>query len=153
MKKFITIITAAIIATPAVALTIDGAPRIQDHYKDITRKVPVTETVCTDRQVPVRKESFSTGKAVIGGIIGGIIGHNLGGKNNRHITASFGTLAGSVIGGSENEVQGYRTQTNCENQTSYHSQTETVYSHSTITFTEDGQTYRLNFEKNRHRTR
>ena len=151
MKKFITIIAAAIIATPIFA--IDGGVYVQDHYKDITRRIPVTETVCTDRQVPVRKESFSTGKAVIGGIIGGIIGHNLGGKNNRHVTASFGTLAGSVIGGSENEVQGYRTQTNCENQTSYHLQTETVYSHSTITFTEDGQTYKLNFEKNRHRTR
>ena len=147
MKKFITAIAAMIISAPVFALTIDGAPRVQDHYKEVTRSTPYTERVCREVQVPVQRQSFSQGKAVIGGIIGGIIGHNLGGKNNRHITASFGTLAGSVLGGSENKHQGYRTETRCENVTTYHRQTETVYSHSTITFTENGKTYRLDFQK------
>ena len=149
MKRFITAIAAMIISAPGFALTIDGAPRVQDHYKEVTRSTPYTEQVCRQVQVPVRRESFSAGKAVIGGIIGGVIGHNLGGKSNRHITASFGTLAGSVLGGTDSEHQGYRSETRCENVTTYQREVDTVYSHSTITFVEDGVRYELDFKKNR----
>jgi len=144
MKKFIAAIAAMIISAPVFAY---GEPKIRDHYKDVTRSTPYTERVCRNVDVPVRQQSFSAGKAVVGGIIGGIIGHNIGNKSNRHITGAFGTLAGSVLGGSENKHQGYRTETRCENVTTYHRQTESVYSHSTITFVENGKTYRLQFQK------
>jgi len=147
--KFIAalIITASIVGVSQTAYANRTDAEIQDHYKEVVHRVPNTHRECRNVDVPVRRESFSQGKAVIGGIIGGIIGHNLGGKNNRHITTGFGTLAGSVIGGSENEVQGYRSETRCQNITNYDQQIEHVYSHSTVTFWEDGRKYTVKFTK------
>lgn len=143
MKQFITAIVAMTISVPAFATNYF----IQDHYRDVSNSVPVTETVCEEKQIPLRENSFSAGKAVLGGIVGGIIGHNIGGTSNRAATTSIGALAGSMIGGSETHAVGTRTQTDCRNVTRYHEQTQSVYSHSTITFTEGGRTFTARFQK------
>jgi len=147
--KFISsiIAVAGITLLSSTVFGYNNETQIRDHYKEVTRKTPGTHRVCRDIDVPIKKESFSQGKAVIGGIIGGIIGHNLGGKNNRHVTTGFGTLAGSVLGGNQNEVSGYRTETRCQNVTEFTHNTEQVYSHSTITFWENGQKYTVRFKK------
>lgn len=145
--KFAASIIAGLTFFGTTAFGYDNEVQIRDHYKEVTRQSPSTHRVCREIEVPVQRDSFSQGKAVIGGIIGGIIGHNLGGKNNRHITTGFGTLAGSVLGGSENKVSGYRSETRCQNVTEYTHRTEEVYSHSTATFWENGKKYTVKFKK------
>ena len=146
MKKFILAIAAVSLSVPVFALSIDPGMRIKDHYREVIREIPETHRQCSTRSVPQQTNSFSAGKAVIGGIIGGVIGHNLGGTANRHVTASFGTLAGSVLGGTERKTT-HRRQRHCEDVTHYSQERETVYSHSTVTFREDGKTYTVEFQK------
>ncbi len=145
MKKFILAIAAITTAVPALALPIDKGI-VRDHYREIVREIPETRQRCYTKSVPQHNDSFNKGRAVIGGIIGGVIGHNIGGKSNRHVTTPFGTLAGSVLGGSERKTT-YRQQRHCEDVTHYSQERETVYSHSTVTFRENGKTYTVEFQK------
>ena len=145
MKKFILAIAAIATAAPALALSVDKGI-VRDHYREVVREIPETHQRCYTKSVPQHKDSFNKGRAGNGGSIGGVHRHNIGGKSNRHVTASFGTLAGSVLGGSERKTT-YRQQRHCENVTHYSQERETVYSHSTVTFTENGKTYTVEFQK------
>lgn len=128
----------------AHAETIDG--NVQDHYRTVTNKTPYQQ--CYEVEVPVYGEVGTGPKAedILGGaIIGGIIGNNIKGEEN-------GGAAGAVIGGllgstrgKQQGVVGYRKENRCE--TKYNYITEEVYSHSTITFYDNGRKYTLKYNK------
>lgn len=124
---------------------------VVDHYTTVTRSIPNTQKTCRDVEVPIygNKGSGASAGDVLGGmIIGGLIGKGATGKDN-------GAAAGAVIGGmiaadskqNKQNVVGYRLETRCHEETVYENRSEEVYSHSVITFYENGKKYKVRFKK------
>ena len=131
------------LAGVAQADTVDG--NVQDHYRTVTNKTPYQQ--CYEVEVPVYGEvGGSKPEDIIGGaIIGGIIGNQIGdSKGNGAAGAVIGGLIGNSAGKKQGVV-GYRKETRCE--TKYNYSTEEVYSHSTITFYDNGRKYTLKYNK------
>ena len=119
--------------TPAVASD------VQDFYKTETVRVPHTQQVCND----VYQGGDKTGDTLKGAIIGGIIGNNVGDVKNG---GALGAVIGGMLGHSNsNATGGYSTQ--CQNVTSYTTESRRVYSHSIIKFYHNGRYYQLRFQK------
>ena len=112
---------------------------MQDHYKNVINKSPYNVEVCYDRTVSGDK----TGDAVKGAIIGGILGNNIKGENNG---GAIGAIIGGMLGHSNSTATG-GTQRRCVMETRYKETSARVYSHSTITFSYEGRTHRVNFQK------
>lgn len=144
MKLFTTIVAGlTLIASTAYAK--DNT--IQDHYKTVTNKVPYQQ--CFEVDVPIYGKvggGASAGDVLGGMIIGGLIGKGATGKDNG---AAAGAVIGGMIAADKNQGQqgivGYRQETRCE--TKYNYSTEEVYSHSTITFWDNGKKYVLRFNR------
>ena len=131
------------LAGVAHAETIDG--NVQDHYRTVTNKTPYQQ--CYEVEVPVYGDvGGSRTEDIIGGaIIGGIIGNQIGdSKGNGAAGAVIGGLIGNNAGKKQGVV-GYRKENRCE--TKYNYTTEEVYSHSTITFYDNGRKYTLKYNK------
>jgi hypothetical protein len=147
MKYKIVALTATIVAlttTPVLADNVKG--NVTDVYKNVTRQIPYTQQVCQLIDVPIYGTS---GADVLGGmIIGGLLGKGVTGKDNG---AAAGAILGGVIAADKKQGQqvivGYRQEQRCNTVTQYDTTTEQVYSHSTITFYEDGRNYTLKFQK------
>lgn len=149
MKKLLIGSVLAVCASPALAENVRGVT--QDHYKTVIEQEPYRVEVCKDVQVPVYGQTGSGASAgdVLGGmIIGGLLGKGATGKDN-------GAAAGAVIGGmiaadknqSKQGVTGYRTERQCAIETRYEERQREVYSHSTIKFWANGESYTLKFNK------
>ena len=126
---------AIAVSTPAFAQN----TQVQDHYKNVINKSPYNVEVCYDRTVSGDK----TGDAVKGAIIGGILGNNIKGENNG---GAIGAIIGGMLGHSNSTATG-GTQRRCVMETRYKETSARVYSHSTITFSYEGRTHRVNFQK------
>lgn len=109
------------------------AETTQDHYKTVIVKKPYTVEVCTEGNGQSDLSNFLTGA-----LIGGAIGNNIPGEKN-------GGAAGAVIGGILNTERNKTPQ--CKTETRYEEETQSVYSHSTVTFTHEGRIYTLRFTK------
>jgi hypothetical protein len=132
---------------------IDG--RIQDHYSQRVRQVPVVETVCRIEKVPVyasatpRSRESRFGDLMVGAAIGSAIGNAISDK------PGVGTLGGIIGANSahqsqpEPEVIGYENKEVCKDTTAYSQQTTEEYSHSTVTFTLNNKRYTLRFNRYR----
>ena len=142
-------IAAIAVAMPAHANSVNA--RVTDQYETVTKRIPHTEQICRTVDVPIYGNVGGGADAgdVLGGmIIGGLLGKGATGKDN-------GAAAGAVIGGmiaadkkaNQQGIVGYRQETRCENQTTYTTKTQEVYSHSVITWKENGQTYSLRFQR------
>lgn len=150
MKKLL--LTAGLItamATPALADKVDGT--VQEHYKTVIEQSPYRVEVCKDVQVPVYGSvggGASAGDVLGGMIIGGLIGKGATGKDNG---AAAGAVIGGMIAADKNQpkqgITGYRTERQCSIQTRYEETSREVYSHSTITFYDNGRKYTLKFNK------
>jgi len=151
MKKLLTTVSL-ILATAAPALA-EGNSRatIQDHYTTKVYETPYTQDVCKTVDVPIygRRGGGASAADVLGGmIIGGLIGKGVTNKDN-------GAAAGAVIGGmiaadknqGKEEIIGYRQETRCDKVTRYDKEYREVYSHSTVTFWDNGKKYSLRFQK------
>ena len=121
--------------TPAAA----QSTQVQDHYKNVINRTPYQVEVCYDQTVSGDK----TGDALRGAIIGGIIGNNIKGEQDG---GAIGALLGGMLGHSISNATG-GTQRRCVLETRYKETSDTVYSHSTITFTYEGRTYTQKFRK------
>lgn len=144
MKKLFSAVIFTTFASPAIANTVTGT--VQDHYRTVIERQPYTTEVCRDVNVP-NQSGPNTGGAIIGGIVGGVIGNQFGGGRGKEAATGAGALAGAIIGGNTNRNQGYHVQRQCSVETRYQEQERTVYSHSTITFYEDGRNFTLRFQK------
>lgn len=147
------ILTAVLLATATPVFADNVNARIKDHYTNVMESKPVTENVCRNVEVPVygtvRGNGASGGDVLGGMIIGGLLGKGITGNDN-------GAAAGAVMGGiiaadqgnrNRQVVTGYRTERQCEQVVNYVNVEKRVYSHSTITFHENGRKYTLQFQK------
>jgi uncharacterized protein YcfJ len=128
MKYFLA--TSLVLATCAPAF----AETTQDHYKTVVIQKPYTVEICHDN---------SNGRSDIdnfltGAIIGGVIGNNIPGEKNG---AALGGMLGGIINTERNKGISCRTETR------YNEEIQEVYSHSIVTFSHEGKTYTLRFQK------
>ena len=128
---------ALVMAMSAPALA--QSTQVQDHFKNVINKSPYNVEVCYDKTVSGDK----TGDAVKGAILGGILGNNVGNVDNG---GAIGAIIGGMLGHSNSTATG-GTQRRCVMETRYKETSATVYSHSTITFTYEGKTYSVGFQK------
>jgi uncharacterized protein YcfJ len=135
------------VAVPAAAEYSINAT-VTDHFRTVTRDVPVTEHVCQTVEVPVYGNKASTGDTIVGAIIGGAIGNQFGGGSGKDAMTVLGAIAGADIANKNGQrIVGYRLEEQCQNVTTYSTTQEQVYSHSTITWREDGRKISLDFQR------
>jgi len=115
------------------------AETVTDHYKTVINRTPYKVEVCTDKHVSGDK----TGDMLKGAIIGGIIGNNIKGEENG---GAMGAILGGMLGHSNSTATG-GTARQCEVVTRYNEEAIQVYSHSTVTFYDDGKQYTVRFQK------
>ena len=144
--KNVFVAVALLMAVPAMAQSIQGD--VQDHYRTITKRIPVTQQYCQDVQVPIHGErsNGSTGGVVLGGIVGNALGAATGITDARTLGTVIGMVAGNEMS-RQDQVSGYRIEQRCNNVVSYQTESREVYSHSTITFFMNGRTYTATFQK------
>ena len=135
---------ASLVSSVAFAENVRGVT--QDHYKTVIEQEPYRVEVCKDINVPVQGGTDTEG-AIIGGIIGGVIGNQFGKGSGKEAATGVGALTGAIIGGKNNQPQGYRTERQCSIETRYEERQREVYSHSTIKFWDNGKTYTIKFQK------
>ena len=145
------IAATAILASASCAYADNVRSQVRDHFKNETISTPVYTNECYDVDVPIYREQrsgASGGDVLTGMIIGGILGKGITGKDNG---AAAGAVMGGVIaadqGGREQVVVGHRKEYQCFEKVLYEEKRQSVYSHSTVTFTVDGKRYTLEFKK------
>ena len=146
-KTLIIIIGAAILIAvffqQASADTVNA--QIRDHYKSVVQQTPHNQQVCSEVYVPNRNTA-GPDSMLSGAIIGGIIGNNV--TKNLPDGGTAGAIIGGLLGLQNEQNAGGSYQTRCSTRTTYTETQKTVYSHSTITFTDSNGTRRtLKFYK------
>jgi len=149
MKPLILASALIFSAVPALAdYTVNGT--VTDHFRNVTRNIPTTERVCETVNVPIYSSGGSTGNTIAGAIIGGAIGNQFGNGSGRDAMTVLGAIVGADVANrsaQNNSVIGYRQEQRCDNVTTYVSSQERVYSHSTISWRENGRTFTLQFQR------
>lgn len=151
MKKILAGSVLTLVLSSGVAFADTKNAIVNDHYKTVTKQIPYTETQCSVVDVPIygRTSGGASAGDVLGGmIIGGLIGKGVTDKDN-------GAAAGAVIGGmiaadkkqGQETIIGYRQENRCNNITRYNTESQEVYSHSTVTFWDNGKKYTLRFTR------
>ncbi len=113
--------------------------QIRDHYKSIVQQTPHNQQVCSEVYVPNRNTA-GPDNMLSGAIIGGIIGNNV--TKNLPDGGTAGAIIGGLLGLQNEQNAGGSYQTRCNTRTTYTESQKTVYSHSTITFTDNTGTRR-----------
>ena len=116
-----------------------NAASTMDHFKEVIYKKPYSVEVCSD----VSTSGDKTGDAIKGAIIGGLLGNNI--KGEEHGGAA-GAVIGAMLGHANSNATG-GSKTVCKMETRYNEERQTIYSHSTVTFTHEGKEYTLRFQK------
>ena len=128
MKKLLfTFAMAMAMSSPAFAAN------VQDHFKQVIVQKPYNIQVCTQGNGKSDLSNF-----LEGAIIGGALGNNIPGENG-------GGALGAFLGGVLNTEQNKGNQ--CRTETRYEEEYKEMYSHSTVTFTHEGRTYTVRFQK------
>ena len=113
--------------------------QIRDHYKSVVQQTPHNQQVCSEVYVPNRNTA-GPDNMLSGAIIGGIIGNNV--TKNLPDGGTAGAIIGGLLGLQNEQNAGGSYQTRCNTRTTYTESQKTVYSHSTITFTDNTGTRR-----------
>ena len=129
-----------LITTSAVAESKLARIEVTEHFKQVYHKTPHNVEVCYDQKV----SSDKTGDALMGAIIGGIIGNNV--TKDLPDGGTAGAIIGGMLGHQNSDAKG-GSKIVCKVETRYTEEKREMYSHSTITFTHDGKTYRLRFTR------
>ena len=116
-----------------------NASSTMDHFKEVIYKKPYSVEVCSD----VSTSGDKTGDAIKGAIIGGLLGNNI--KGEEHGGAA-GAVIGAMLGHANSNATG-GSKTVCKMETRYNEERQTIYSHSTVTFTHEGKQYTVRFQK------
>lgn len=127
---------------------------IEHHYRNIVETTQEMRTQCETVQVPVygpAPRQFDAGGAVMGGLIGGLLGNQVGDGSGKEAATGVGAIAGAIIGGGgagqTQQITGYRQERQCSEVAMPVSLERRVYSHSSITFVDNGQIITLNYER------
>ena len=116
-----------------------NAASTMDHFKEVIYKKPYSVEVCSD----VSTSGDKTGDAIKGAIIGGLLGNNI--KGEEHGGAA-GAVIGAMLGHANSNATG-GSKTVCKMETRYNEERQTIYSHSTVTFTHEAKEYTVRFQK------
>ena len=116
-----------------------NAASTMDHFKEVIYKKPYSVEVCSD----VSTSGDKTGDAIKGAIIGGLLGNNI--KGEEHGGAAVAVI-GAMLGHANSNATG-GSKTVCKMETRYNEERQTIYSHSTVTFTHEGKEYTVRFQK------
>lgn len=112
---------------------------IQDHYKSIVQQQPHNQQVCSDVYVPNRN-TVGPDNMLSGALLGGFIGQNI--TKDLPDGGTAGAIIGGLFGLQNEQNAGGSYQTRCSTRTTYTETQKNVYSHSTITFTDNNGTRR-----------
>ena len=123
-----------------VAQAADVMGQTQDHYKVVIEQKPYRVEVCKDITVSGDK----TADTLAGAVIGGIIGNNV--TKNVDNGGAVGALLGGIIANQNSDAKG-STKRQCSIETRYEEESREVYSHSTITFWENGVERTLRYNR------
>ena len=127
-----------IIATGLILLSTTAyAQNIVDHYKTVIVQKPYTVEVCTQGKGNNKSDITNF---LEGAIVGGAIGNNIPGEKN-------GGALGAFLGGVLNTERNKNNGPQCRTETRYEEEQQTIYSHSTITFTYEDKQQSLSFKK------
>ena len=138
--KHNTLIVAGIVALFA---TNANAETVKDHYKTIIEQNPYRVEVCKDVRI---QGQASTGDTLFGALIGGAIGNQFGGGKGKDAATILGAIVGADVANKNGKKPG-GTQRQCQVETRYEETQREVYSHSTVTFYNDGKQYNVKFQK------
>ena len=138
--KHNTLIVAGIVALFA---TNANAETVKDHYKTIIEQNPYRVEVCKDVRI---QGQASTGDTLFGALIGGAIGNQFGGGKGKDAATILGAIVGADVANKNGKKPG-GTQRQCQIETRYEETQRNVYSHSTVTFYNDGKQYNVKFQK------
>lgn len=138
--KNLLLVSAAIIAVCSPAFS--KSTTVQDHYKNVINQKPYKVEICRDVEV---HHGSSTGNSIIGGIIGGVLGNQFGSGEGKNAMTGLGALTGAILSG--REPQGSYIDRQCSIETRYKEETARIYSHSSVSFSYEGNSYHLKFEK------
>ena len=127
-----------LMVTPAIAQSIDA--RVVDVDKTVLTRQPYQIEVCYNEQLSGDK----SGDMIKGALLGGLIGNNV--TKNVDNGGAVGALLGGMIAHSQSSATG-GTRRRCQMETRYNETRQTVYSHSLATFTHNGRTHQLRFQK------
>ena len=105
---------------------------IQDHYKSVVQKTPHSQQICQDVFIQNRR---GPDNLISGAILGGIIGNNV--TKDLPDGGTAGAIIGGLLGHMNQGNAGGSTQTRCSTRTTYTETQQNVYSHSTISFTDN----------------
>ena len=129
-KILIGAVAFALITFNAKADTVNGY--VQDHYKSVVQQTPHNQQVCQDVFIQNRR---GPDNLISGALLGGIIGNNV--TKNLPDGGTAGAIIGGLLGHMNQGNAGGSTQTRCSTRTTYTETQQNVYSHSTITFTDN----------------
>ena len=139
MKNLLPVFAALIaISSPAHA----ERTKFQDHYKNIINQEPYRVEICRDVKVP---NGSGTSNSIVSGLIGGVLGNQFGSGEGKIAMTGLGALTGAILGGQEQ--QGSYIKRQCGTETRYREESARIYSHSSVSFSYAGKSYRLKFEK------
>jgi len=149
MNKFI---LATVIATLSTSVFAEPKNvKIRDVYVDQHVSVPIKVKQCYDVEVPMYEtyeKKGSAAEAITGGIIGGAVGNQFGSGSGNDIMTVLGVIIG--LNSADKEItrqSGYRVEKRCYESNRYKNETINVYSHSVMTFYENGKKYEVEFQK------
>ena len=127
--------------------------QVVHHYSDVTVQTPHVSQQCRVEQVPIYgtvQQHGSTSDTLIGAVVGAAVGRQFGGGSGRDAATAAGALIGGARGyqGSTfSGVVGYRQEQRCFDSTTYSTSTQRQYSHSIVTFDENGREVTLQYQK------
>ncbi len=152
MKKIIRLAAMACVFTYPAFAGSETKATVEDHYRIATSQIPYTERNCQIVDVPIYGErgQASTGDTVLGAIIGGALGNQVGSGSGKDAATVLGAIVGADVAnknGGQRQIVGYRQEEHCSDVTRYRTDSRNEYSHSTVTFYENGQKYTIRFQK------
>ena len=149
MNKFILATALVAISTTAFAETKNVS--IRDVYKTEYVKVPEIKKICSIDKVPIYEtyeKKGSAAEAITGGVIGGAIGNQFGSGTGKDVMTILGVIVGAnAADKKETRIVGYRNERSCEEDVFYFEKEVKSYSHSIMTFYENGKRYEVEFQK------
>ena len=146
MKKLIAIFTIALSMSAMASNPYSVRSVVFDHYKSVVKQVPYEVEVC--KRVHQGTGDGSATNEIIGAIFGGAIGNQFGEGDGKDAMTLAGMFLGASLAHDDEIAQGPGViTTKCYIETRYNESIRKVYSHSTVSFTIDGKTHRIDFIK------
>jgi len=141
-RTLLTTIAATMLSSGAYAAD------VEDIFVTETVKVPKVVQTCNIVEEPIYHTRRPTTSETLGGaIVGGVIGNQFGGGSGKDALTVLGALIGADSVSDKTNVVGYTQVEKCRDVILYTKEKKEVYSHSVVTFTENGVTRTVKFKK------